>query len=207
MSVLFATPCYGGQVFAAHFRACVDLKEVLCEVGLKHDWLIMWNESLIQRARNNIAKAFLETDYEYLMFLDADIEFTPEDFQKVWNIQPDIGVGFYPMKKIGAPYAAWVNGKLVENPDKIGDIIEVDYAGTGFMLIHRKVFEGMREKTPAKIHEEGSGTSYAWFDPRVEDGIYLSEDYAFCRDARAVGFKVLMDPSVKLTHHGTYAYT
>lgn len=206
MSVLFATPCYGGQVTAQHFRSCLDTKEVLTQVGLKHDWLIMWNESLVQRARNNLAKEFLETDYQKLMFLDADIEFTADDVSKVWNLQADIAVGVYTMKKIGAGYAAWVKGKLVKDLDKFNEPINVDYAGTGFMMIDRSVFEKMRDLDPSKIHEEGTGTSYAWFDPRVDDGIYLSEDYAFCKDARAIGYDITMDPSVKLIHHGHHAY-
>lgn len=206
MSILFCTPCYGGQVTTHHFQSCLDLKEVLTQREVEHDWLLMWNESLVQRARNNLVKQFLETEYEKLMFIDADIEFTPEDVCELWNMKTDIAVGVYPMKKLNAPYAAWVDGKLVKDLDQFKEPVKVDYAGTGFMMVHRRVFERLKIHSPEKNHEEGTGPSHAWFDPRVEDGIYLSEDYAFCKDARAIGFNVHMDPTVRLIHHGHFAY-
>ncbi|MHC5035108.1 MAG: hypothetical protein ACYTFZ_08735, partial [Planctomycetota bacterium] len=38
------------------------------------------------------------------------------------------------------------------------------------------------------------------------DPVYLPEDYWFCRLAAKLGFKTVMDPSVKLTHWGFYGY-
>ena len=187
MSILFCTPCYGAQIFSQHFQSCLDTKEVLTNINLEHDWLLMWNESLIQRARNNLVKQFLNTNYERLMFLDADIEFSAEDVSKLWNMNKDIAVGVYPMKRKDAPYAAWVAGAPITNLKEYNKPLKVGYAGTGFMMIKRKVFERLQSKMPGKSHEEGGG-SFAWFDPRVEDGVYLSEDYAFCNDARSIGF-------------------
>jgi len=93
MSILFCTPCYGGQVTTHHFQSCLDLKEVLTQREVEHDWLLMWNESLVQRARNNLVKQFWETENEKLMFIDADIEFTAEDVCELWNMETDIAVG------------------------------------------------------------------------------------------------------------------
>lgn len=203
--ILVCTPCYGGQVTEPYLRSSLALREALISGGLDHDWYTLTNESLVQRARNTCAKRFLETDYEKLLFIDADIEFTPEDVAKLWNMNEKICVGVYRMKRPGSDYAAWVDGKLVHDLD-MPDPIEVDYAGTGFMMIDREVFMKMRETYHEREHEDGAGSSFAWFDPRVEDGIYLSEDYAFCKDVRKMGYKVIMDPSIRLIHHGTYAY-
>ena len=76
-----------------HFQSCLDLKEVLTQREVEHDWLLMWNESLVQRARNNLVKQFWETENEKLMFIDADIEFTAEDVCELWNMETDIAVG------------------------------------------------------------------------------------------------------------------
>ena len=207
MSILFATPCYGGMVTAAHFRSCLELREELTRGGVEHDWLIQWNESLIQRARNNMAATFLKTDFRKLMFIDADIEFRAEDVAKLWNLDADVAVGLYPMKRLDMPLSAWRDGRLVERPAFPDEPFAVDYAGTGFMMIDRRVLEQMRGAWPNREHEEGNvGASFAWFDPRVEDDIYLSEDYAFCKDWRSLGGEIVADPSIELFHHGTFAY-
>lgn len=210
MSILFCTPCYGAQMmveFAVSMRA---MDAAAQEAGLRCDWLLRWNESLIQRARNGMAAHFLRTDYERLMFIDADIEFTPDDVAKLWNMNEPVAVGVYPMKKPGEDwFACWKDGRLVKDLDQFGDEpVEVDYAGTGFMMIHREVLEKFHATWPEREHDEGGGKSFAWFDPRVdqESGIYLSEDYAFCKDWRTLGGSIMCHPQVRLKHWGRYAY-
>lgn len=205
MSILFCTPCYGGMVTAPHFRSCVNLKEELTRAGLAHDWLIGWNESLVHRARMEMTASFMRTDHTHMMWLDADIEFSPEDVAKLWNLDADIAVGVYPMKKRDACwYAAWKDGALVKDLDQFEGAVEVDYAGTGFMLIRRDVIEKL-----AEIHgtyEGPNGPVPAIYMTPVHSGGLESEDYHFCRIARAAGFKVMMDPSVRLGHWGIYRY-
>lgn len=213
MSILFATPCYGGMCNWQFARAVAELRADLTVAGLPHDYLWMSNESLIQRARNNCAATFLETDFERLMFIDSDIEFTSDDVAALWNLDADVAVGLYPMKRLDAPTCAWVEGKEVKVEELDGPT-EVDYAGTGFMMIKREVLEVMKDMRLDLVHVEGFGDttreSFAWFNPRVfvrpDENIYLSEDYAFCKDARSRQFKIVADPSINLTHHGSYAY-
>jgi len=206
MSILFCTPCYGGMVLASHFQSCLSLKEELTRQGLAHDWLIGINESLVHRARMEMVASFLETTHTHLMFLDADLEFTPGDVAKVWNLDADIGVGVYAMKKRGEEwYAAWHKGELVKNLDQFKGPIEVDYAGTGFMLIRRNVIETLH-----KLHGDYEGQNKrrvpALFMTPIHNDCLESEDYHFCRIAREAGFKVVMDPSVRLKHWGQYPY-
>ena len=84
--------------------------------------------------------------------------------------------------------------------------MKVDYAGTGFMLIKREVFEKIEEATPHLAHEEIDGPTHAFFDTSIEEGVYLSEDYFFCKRWSEIGGDIWMDPTVKLKHHGTCAY-
>lgn len=140
--ILFATPCYGGNVTEPHFRSCLLLKDALHTVGLNHDWLTGRNESLVHRGRMEMCASFLETGFSHLMWLDADIEFTADDVAKLWNLDADIAVGVYAMKKRGKDlYAAWKNGALVTDLSQFDGPTEVDYAGTGFMLIKRETIE------------------------------------------------------------------
>jgi hypothetical protein len=197
---------YGGQCTSAYFQSALNTKEVLTEFKFSHDWLVTTNESLIQRARNTSVATFLKTDFERLLFIDADIEFTVNDIQKLWDLDVDVAVAAYSMKRPDKPLSAWENGKLVEIEGRT-EPFEVDYAGTGFMMIKRKVFEDMHQVFKGLNHQEGHVEDcHAWFNPRVNDGIYLSEDYAFCKDYRSIGGKVILDPTIKLGHWGSCRY-
>ena len=164
MSILFITPTYGGKVETPHFRSCLNLKEDLTHLGVDHGWLVLTNESLVHRARMNAMHSFLhDTDWRVAMFLDADIEYTSEDVARIWNLLQDedkeIAVGVYPMKKRDACwYAAWIDGKLVKDLNKLDAPVPVDYAGTGFMAITRKACETViahlqkKHETAKRLH-------------------------------------------------------
>lgn len=230
-----------------HFRGCLNLKEDLLRAGIEHDWLTGYNESIVQRARNELTRTFLGTKHTHLFWLDADIEFTTEDVSKVWNMRADIGVGCYLMKKPGLPhFTAWKDGKMV-NVDDYKEPISVDYAGTGFMCIKREVieaiiqdhydFEKRAEKLIRRLKpledvsldeevildrllESAAVDYYSPKSPgseelriaqdiyrtRIWEGTYESEDYHICRKARELGFRIMMEPTVKLTHWGLFPY-
>lgn len=212
MSMLIATPMYGGLCTAAYWRSTLCLQEVLNARGIRHDWLETTNESLITRGRNTSAARFMQGDWTKLFFIDADIEFEPEHVAHLWNLcedGADVAVGCYPRKELGAEYAAWVNGRLLKakDLDKIKQPFPVDYAGTGFMLIKRRVLEILQVRHPEWKYEEGHvGESWAFFQDPIEDGIHLSEDFFFCKRVREAGMSVMMHPKVRLKHWGTHRY-
>lgn len=200
---------YGGQCTAAYWRSSLNLEGVLVQRNLPHDWIETTNESLITRGRNASAATFMKGDWSRLFFIDADIEFEPEHVAALWNMDADIAVGCYPMKQLGAQYAAWVDGKLLRLADlkEKTEPFPVDYAGTGFMMIKRRVFEKMQLVHPDWKHEEGHvGECWAFFQDPIEDDIHLSEDYFFCKRAREIGFSVMMHPQVRLKHWGTHRF-
>lgn len=205
MSVLFCTPCYGGKVEVQFLKSCMSLQEELLAAGIDHDFHFGWNESLVTRARNEMTAAFLGTDYQYQMWIDADIEFTAEDFSKLWNMDADIACGVYAMKKREEQwFAAWKDGKLIKDLDQFAGPIEVDYAGTGFLLIRREVILKLMET--AESYEGPNGRVPALYMTPIHNDIFESEDYHFCRKAREAGYKIIMDPSVRLGHYGQYRY-
>lgn len=205
MSVLFCTPCYGGMIHEAHFRSCLNLKETLHTIGLAHDWLTGRNESLVTRARNEMTATFLKTDHSHMCWLDADIEFEPDHVANLWNMDADIAVGCYAMKKPDKQwFAAWKDGALVKDLDQFNGPIEVDFAGTGFMLIKREVIVDLARH--AENYEGPEGRVPALYMTPIHNDGFESEDYHFCRKARERGYKIMMDPSVRLKHWGQFAY-
>jgi len=216
MSLLICVPIHGygvTQFWESINQASFDMHD------FKHDVLIMKNESLITRARDNLVTSFLETDYERLLFIDSDIEFSSEDIQKLWNMDVDVAVGAYPMKTKGSPTAGWVRGELINTEDMDG-VEAVDFAGTGFMMIKREVFIKFQRTHPNRFHREGLPSdqlndyrkSFCYFDSRLSEGetwkerVRYPEDYAFCHDFRAMGGKIMLDPTIKLKHWGQFGY-
>lgn len=209
MSLLICTPMYGGNCQYGYFHSALKLTEFLIREDIPYDFYTMYNESAVHRARNQCVKAFLATDFEFMMFIDGDIEFTITDVANLWNLihsDPTIGVatGLYRMKRDNAEFAAWKGGKLLTVEDDYNEPFEVDYAGTGFMLIRRDIIQKLC--TEENKYEGKDGEMHQVFRFPLHEGIELSEDYAFCLDVRNMGYKVVMDPAVRLGHWGIKKY-
>lgn len=204
MSILICTPCYGNMVTSSFAKSCLDLQLELIHHGIVHEFLFRGNESLVHRARMGMTKTFLDSDYDNMMWIDADMDFKPDDVEKIFALNADISVGVYRMKHEGSLFAAWVDGELVTDLDKFDGPVEVDYAGTGFMLIKREVLEDLSAKVPK--YENEVKDIPALYQTPIHDGILLSEDYFFCKLARDNGYKIIMDPSVRPGHWGLSRY-
>jgi hypothetical protein len=166
------------------------------------------NESNINRGRNSCAAKFLKGDCTHLMFVDADIGWNPVDVVKLVNHERDIVVGAYPQKTMPAKYVV----NVTKDGEREGDLVEVDSAGTGFMLISRNVFERLIQKGATKYHDdigldaETNANQYDFFNCTVESGQYLTEDYSFCHSVRRAGFSIFMDKTINLTHTGYWRF-
>jgi hypothetical protein len=116
-----------------------------------------------------------------------------------------------------------VTGDFVFNPVpgttsfKISEPVEVMEIGTGFMMVKREVFDKYAEEFPhlhykpdhvGQANFDGSRYIHAYFDTVIDPQShrYLSEDYMFCQNARAIGLKVWLCPWMKTTHVGTYGF-
>jgi len=196
------------------------------------DFLI--GDSLVNRSRNNIAKRFLEgmrgkdgagndviVRHDWLLFLDTDLIFRVEDVEKLYQFALKKGVGIYcgtyPIKQL-KPKVVF-NNIAGQSPDAEG-IVEVREAGTGFMLIHRNVFEQMQEKFKDEIEyyvdmgDPNLAPVIAWdffsvgvrFDQDLKRKRFLSEDWYFCQRWRELGGKVLMHTKTACNHIGVYNY-
>jgi hypothetical protein len=96
-----------------------------------------------------------------------------------------------------------------------GDFVTGTYVGGGFQLIRREALERMIAAYPethfnhahimpksGSRREPRSGNLYALFDCIIdpESGVYLSEDFSFCRRWRQIGGEIWIDGASKLTH-------
>jgi hypothetical protein len=80
-SLMIGMPCYGGVSYLQASRSLQTLQMACNFLGIRFHSEQFGNESLITRGRNNITCKFLfdmpDKNWDYLMFIDADIGFTP----------------------------------------------------------------------------------------------------------------------------------
>jgi hypothetical protein len=165
-------------------------------------------ESLIPRARNAAAAYFLsDNDNTHILFIDSDIEFTPNDVLKLIVADKEI---------VGAAYAQkWLSDNIIkevslssnsnnilelstrasvhlEEPNKKPELLmKCEYITTGFLLIKRSAFEKIKNKYHDRYYVNDidgySGISNNKFYDFFPIGInidtfrYESEDYGFSR--------------------------
>jgi len=159
------------------------------------------------RGRNRAAAAFLETECDYMLFIDTDIVFNETHIKMLYAQDDPILCGMYFLKqKDVQPCMATLPGHLTI---PALTTIKVARAGTGFMRIHRSVFEKLKETTP--VYYNGARMEWDFFASGVINqgtakAEWLSEDWYFCDKARAAGFDVMMDTRIQVKHQGSILY-
>lgn len=190
-------------------------------------------ESLISRGRNAAAAAALHNQCDYLLFIDADIHFQSQDVFKLIDHNKDVVCGAYAKKYLNTKkikrlteispevfdteeWKSLVTDFSSEiSPEQTSDLIEVDYAATGFMLIKTNVFKKIALHFPKiKYRNDIDGYS-AWGDNfynffpasiNLETLKYESEDYGFCNLWRSIGGKIHIDTSIQIHHVGNMSF-
>ncbi len=237
--LFIATPMYGGQCCNAYAMAMVALTKVMVKHELEFEIFTLSNESLVTRARNYCVREFLHKPFTHLLFVDADIQCSPDDVLSLLAYadpasDKDVICGLYPKKHIrwNCVAAAAKRGltdealaacgsEMVFNPIGLEgtfdlfEPLEATEAGSGFMMIQRKVFERFAECYPDAFYisdglerEDGQAAKILnCFDTHItSEGRYLSEDFNFCRIVREMGMRVWVAPWLQLNHLGHYKF-
>jgi hypothetical protein len=204
-------PCYGGLVLESTMTSFIKFILLASKVGLSWSLDTMVNESLITRGRNNLmAKMMNNKAATHFMFIDADIRFEAEAIFQMMAADKDIIAGMYPKKAYPIAY----NINLNQETKIQGPLFTVDTAATGFLMFKRNVYEKLIEAHPNTKYVDDVGLGkqfepnmYAIFDCYIDEkGHYLSEDWAFCRRAKALGYDIWADGRVLLNHTGTHEF-
>jgi hypothetical protein len=174
MTKLFiATPMYGGMCTGFYTQSILQLQNLAQSNNLVLATSFMFNESLIQRARNALAHNFMNSDFTHMMFIDADISFNPADVMSMLLADKDVICGIYPKKEInwymvdravkaGVPHnelKLFSGSHVVNLIDNVSEATfkrdepaQILNGGTGFMLIKRRVFEELAPHVPSYVN-------------------------------------------------------
>ena len=186
---------------------------------------LVMGDAMIYHSRNKIVQKFLETDAKWLFMLDDDM--VPSIGRAAWyqSWVPDsrgasnqalsrgvlhrlVGAG---KTLVGAAYFGRQEGGKLACSDQslVGDarayadkVVPVDWVGTGCMLVHRRVFEAIRQKYP-ELASKNPEMPFDYFFP-LSSGV--GEDVSFCKRAKEVGHQAHIDLGIPVKHVGYKPY-
>ena len=212
--IYIAMACYDSVKINTMLSVTRLVKE-FTKAGL--EWQIETVKSpYVSKARNALTALFLRSKYDYLLFIDADVEFNPEAVIRMLVTKKDIILTPYRVK---FPQDVNFTKYSVSFPDDKnvsilpGDLVEISEGPAGLMLIHRKVFEFLMDSCPRlKIQhpfkKESDPYLYNFWDTTfdMDQGLWRGEDISFCRLARDYGFKIYANIKSQTPHHGSYGW-
>lgn len=221
--VFIAMPCYDSM----KVETCVSILNTystLAKAGVECKFKSV-RSSLVTHARNLSTCAFLHSGFDYMLFVDADVEFPAEAVLRMLVPQKDI---------VCTPYRIKNKPNVLDyavsypDPDFIKilpwDLVEITEGPAGLMLISRKVFDKLmidnpglqckfdesdRAKMNAEIGTEtDAAAKYMWnfWDTSFKEGKWKGEDLAFCNLATKSGFKLYANLDSWTTHHGSFGW-
>ncbi len=165
--------------------------------------------SLLPDSRNVLVEWFLDqTDAQWLLQIDDDMKFSVRDVEQLLEsaderARPIISGLIYTADCNIVWYARHESGNIYQYYPATAGLHRLARVGTAFLLVHRRVFERMREAAPP-------GEDWIWFGrdpfpggrppapgyPMQRD----SEDFTFCRRAEKLGFSIWGDSRVQPAH-------
>ena len=185
MKLMIAIP----TVDYIHFeftKCLVDLVRKLDRDGIDYD-VNFFGSTLVYDARNYLAESAINGQYTHVLWLDADMIFKPDLFDRLYAHGKDIVTGVYHARR--PPHRSCIFTSLnpvrrvKEYPEELFEI-----AACGFGCALTSV-EALR--TVMKRYE-------FCFEPTSQFG----EDISFCLKARKCEINVYCDPTVKAGHIG-----
>ncbi len=207
-NVLIATP--GRLLHNAYVKSLIETTNWLNEQGLTYKF-INAASSFVPQAREMTALDEQESNwetnavgagkytYDKIFWIDSDISWSLEAFKKIYESEHDIVSGLYYTSVIDMTVSAsgfGPNGYPFTYKEldffMVDEPIEVFGVGFGFVAMKYGVFELM-PRPWFQIQRVD------WVEKRVV--LDIGEDYSWCISARKCGFKIMLDSSVKVSHH------
>lgn len=180
---------------------------------------LQYGTTNIPHGRNQIVKQFLERlECDWLLFVDTDQSFDPDLVERMLASadaveRPILGALVFSYQKNDAQEIVPTIWHLTDDdPPRMGRIMRVPdeqlvtcaATGTGCVLIHRKVFEAVRDFTPPGESKSFGETSWPWF--RYTEWVsdvgpdVMGEDLTFFLRATAAGFPTTIDTTIEVGH-------
>jgi len=210
-SLYIAMPCYDSVKVQTMVSMCKLIAD-LTRAGIKVD-INTLKSPYVSYARNILTAQFMKSDKDYLLFIDADVEFEPECALRMVVANKDIVCTPYRVKTEKVKYTTTVpdNDNVKVLP---GGLVEITRGPSGMMLIHRRVFETLQKNRPdleiqahqhVDLFPEGFKI-FSFWDCVFKDGKWTGDDIAFCNLATENKFKLYANIESTMIHHGSMGF-
>ena len=233
MRVMMATPTAGGTMMSAYAQTLISATIAVHEKGADYRLLTVDGADVVI-SRNLLAHSFLADEKAtHILFLDNDMAIDVAVFRHFLALDvPIVGAAYTERRmNLNAFHEAMVEEDNAPRARALASnytvrmepgeknirngTVEALAFGFGCVLIKREVFTSLIERkivepfVSSKLKETGvEGTVWDFFDEiKLENGDWLSEDYAFCRRVRELGDVPLLayvGPGVGHVGHFTY---
>jgi hypothetical protein len=234
MKLFIPVICYNHTCNTEFMFSLMQLVVILKQQNINTVLYPIVFDSLISRARNAAVAHFLsDPETTHLLFIDSDIEFKVDDVfalllanklvvcagyaQKWLSTEKMKGVFTAPVE-IANPLELITKTSVhllpTETPPDL--LMKAKYATTGFLLVHRSVFEFIASRHPELAFQNDidgySGANPAFFYDffpitiNPETKRFESEDYGFSRLWTELGGEIYVATNITLKHMGWYGF-
>jgi hypothetical protein len=161
----------------------------------------------VGEARNQIVDWAIEHNSTYVFFVDDDVILPPFAAQRLGYVLDTRGPKLYPDSKIAVCCGIYCSKEELSTPViykqngqggfwkwKLGEVFDVESAGTGCMMIRTEVFKHL-EKPYFKTVEEYIEVGDQVGSQKMTDDIY------FCKKVKEAGFTILAHGGVLCGHY------
>lgn len=205
--VFIAIPSYKEINVAVMTSLISALNKMLTE-GIHYDVGVLTGDCHVDDARNSLVASFLDTEATHLLFVDADVTFSPDSLVTLVKHNKDVVGGTYRFKRDDEDYPIVLFDKDNIHFDDNTGLVQVKGVPGGLLCIKRRVIEKLYKKFKSKgvwtnKTDHGQHGIVEIFARTVESGrSRRSGDYEFCCRAAKAGFKIWLVPSLKVGHIG-----
>lgn len=207
MSLMIGVPTYNGQLHHATVGGMLQTAHFCAKAGIGFTVEIVPHDAFIGKARATICERFLKSEFNDLLFVDADIGFTVKDVIQICRADVDVAMGLYRLKIEGAD-----EGKQMKFPALMHDpikrhekdpfLIGLQYGPAGFLKIRRPVLEKMIEKYPEEYWNGDDGKTHDFFPCGRHEHYFFGEDIGFCTRLGQMGIDLWGVQNLSLDHYG-----
>lgn len=145
--------------------------------------------------RDRMAADALAAGFTELLWLDPGVVFDPADVERLRKRDVPFACGVYPWPGRQGLACEFLPGTTSAWFGQRGGPLPVAACELGFALIRREVFEAVARQAP-------SGSAASYFGISDNHATRPAEDVALCRRARACGFEIIADTSIRLWRVG-----
>jgi len=208
MKVFVAVPSHDKKLFMNCHQSLMNAMQVLVNCGIPFQFCYEVGLPYISMARNNLVRKFMQSDCTELVFIDADVGFSPGAFHDLVVAAEQVIGGAYPKKQDAEEYAV----RLVAAPDggavMQNGVLQAEGLATGFLKIKRDAIERLQTTYPELVYSDGmtGQETFNFFGEfKVGDRMFY-DDYGFCDLWTRTGGQMWVLPDITFTHSGSRDY-